>query len=625
MMNKTAILFLICAVLAACGVVPAAEDGWITLFDGKSLDGWKASEHEGTFSVKDGQLVVHGARSHLYYVGPVENANFKNFEFQADVMTTQGSNSGIYFHTEYQPDDWPSKGYECQVNTTHSDRKKTGGLYGVQDVIDDAPSKDGQWFHYYIKVVGKHVTIKIDGKPTVNWIEPGGWDRGGRKIDRGTFALQGHDPKSLVYYKNIQVKPLPDTATDGWIVLFDGTKGLAGWKPSENQGTFSVKDGELIVHGKRSHLFYTGPVCKANFKDFEFQAQVMTMPKANSGIYFHTEYQQDGWPNKGYECQVNTTHSDRKKTGGLYAVKDVMDDAPSKDGKWFQYYIKVQGKHIVIKIDGKTTVDYTEPANVEKEGYPGMPGRKISSGTFAIQGHDPGSIVHYRNIMVKPLDPVKAVVVTGGHEFEHDPFFAMFKNCAAIDCVEAVQKDQSELFEDISDWDYDVIVLYNMTQDISPERQKHFETLLKDRGVGLVALHHAEAAFADWDEYRQIIGAKYPLKNQEIDGVACKTATYKHDIDLTVHVADRDHPITCALDDFDIHDETYHGVWFADDNHVLLTTNHPTSDKTIGWVRPDYGKARVVFLQGGHDSKAYANPSYQTIVTRAVRWTADQL
>ena len=375
----------------------------------------------------------------------------------------------------------------------------------------------------------------------------------------------------------------------------------------------------LVVHGKRSHLFYTGPVHGADFKDFEFQAHVMTSPKANSGIYFHTAYQQTGWPSKGYECQVNTTHSDRKKTGGLYAVRDVMDDAPSQDGHWFHYYIKVQGKHIVIKIDGKTTVDYIEPDNWERGG------RKISSGTFAIQGHDPASIVHYKNIMVKPLDPIKVVVVTGGHDFEREPFFKLFQGYDDIDYVEAMQKDHSELFEDISNWDYDVIVLYNMTQEISPKRQANFTTLLRDRGVGLVALHHCEGAFQNRDEYRQIIGTKYPLQDQTIDGVAFKTGTFKHDVDLTVQIADRDHPITRGLDDFAIHDETYHGLWFAKDNHVLLTTDHETSDKTIGWTRPDYGKARVCLLQGGHDGQAYANPNFRTLIVRAVRWSAGQL
>ena len=620
MMKKTTILLLACAALGAC-TAASADEGWISLFNGENLDGWKASEHEGTFSVKDGQLVVHGDRSHLFYVGPVNNANFKNFEFRADVMTTKGSNSGIYFHTEYQKDGWPGKGYECQVNTTHSDRKKTGGLYGVQDVIDDAPSKDGQWFRYQIKVEGERIIIKIDGKTTVDWVQPRGWERGGRKISSGTFAIQGHDPKSLVYFANIAVRPLPDTP--GWVSLFDG-QSLDGWKASENKDSFSVKDGMIVVNGPRSHLFYTGPVNNADFTDFEFIADVKTEPGSNSGIYFHTEYQETGWPDKGYEVQVNNTHSDWRKTGGLYAVDDVRQP-PSKDNEWFTERIVVRGKHIEVYVNGERTVNYTEPANVAKDGYPNMPGRKVSHGTFALQGHDPKSTVYYKDIMVKPLEPIKAVVVTGGHDFEREPFFAMFDSYADVDYVEAIQKDHSELFEDISDWNYDVIVLYNMTQNISAKRQKNFETLLKDRGVGLVALHHCEAAFADWDEYRQIIGAKYPLKDQTIDGVTCKTGTYKHDVDLTVAIADENHPITCGLKDFTIHDETYHGVWFAPDNHVLLTTDHETSDRTIGWTRPDYGKARVVFLQGGHDGKAYANANYCQLVGQAIRWAGCRL
>src|ERR1043166_542102 len=81
-------------VLAAEG----SEDGWFSLFDGKSLDGWKANENTGTFSVVDGDIVAHGPRSHLFYVGPVSNHDFKNFEFKAEVMTKPSSNSGIYFH-----------------------------------------------------------------------------------------------------------------------------------------------------------------------------------------------------------------------------------------------------------------------------------------------------------------------------------------------------------------------------------------------------------------------------------------------------------------------------------------------------------------------------------------------
>jgi hypothetical protein len=213
-MTKKLVFVLLFAGLLFMGCQTGPQAGqWQSLFDGKTLTGWKASENKDTFTVKDGMIVAHGPRSHLFYVGPAGNATFKNFEFKADVMTTPGSNSGIYFHTTYQETGWPAKGFECQVNTTHSDRKKTGGLYSVQDVMDNAPSKDNKWFNYYIKVEGKHVIIKIDGKTTVDWTEPEGFeppkDMPGRKVSEGTFALQGHDPKSIVYYKKIMVKTLP--------------------------------------------------------------------------------------------------------------------------------------------------------------------------------------------------------------------------------------------------------------------------------------------------------------------------------------------------------------------------------------------------------------------------------
>lgn len=179
-------------------------DGWINLFDGKSLDGWKASEHPATFSVADGAIVVHGDRAHLFYEGPVSNHTFKNFEFKADVMTLPGSNSGIFIHTVYQEEGWPSKGYEIQVNNTHTDWRKTGSIYAIQDV-KEITAKDNEWFTEQVIVQGKKITVKINGK-TINEYTEG---ENGR-LSSGTFALQGHDPKSQVFYKNVMVKPLPD-------------------------------------------------------------------------------------------------------------------------------------------------------------------------------------------------------------------------------------------------------------------------------------------------------------------------------------------------------------------------------------------------------------------------------
>jgi hypothetical protein len=185
----------------------------------------------------------------------------------------------------------------------------------------------------------------------------------------------------------------------GWQLLFDG-KSLNGWKASENQGTFSVQDGELVVFGKRSHLFYTGPVNGANFRNFELSLDIKTFPKANSGVYIHTAFQETGWPDKGYEVQVNNTHKDVKKGAGLYAIKDNLE-APAKDGEWYTMVVRVEGKRIQTFVNGKQIVDFTEPTPPAPP--PNMKGRMLSSGTFAIQGHDPESKVVYRNIKVRAL------------------------------------------------------------------------------------------------------------------------------------------------------------------------------------------------------------------------------
>ena len=190
-----------------------AQDDWVSLFDGQSLEGWKANENPETFSIENGTIVVAGPRAHLFYVGNVHDHTFKNFEFKADVKTMPGANSGMYFHTEYQEEGWPNKGYEVQVNNSHTDWRRTASLYGVDDVRG-APADDNEWFTQHITVRDSLVTIRVDGEVVTEYVEPNDVkeDAGtsGRYLDKGTFALQGHDPESKVYYKNIMVKVLPD-------------------------------------------------------------------------------------------------------------------------------------------------------------------------------------------------------------------------------------------------------------------------------------------------------------------------------------------------------------------------------------------------------------------------------
>ena len=186
----------------------------------------------------------------------------------------------------------------------------------------------------------------------------------------------------------------------GFMSLFDG-KSLDGWRASEHKDSCRVENGEILLGGERSHLFYDGPVSNHDFKNFELRLEVMTEPHSNSGVYFHTQYQETDWPAKGYEAQVNNSHEDWRRTGSLYAVKDV-DTTPVKDGEWFDYAITVRGKQITLKVNGETIVDYTEPED------PPQPDptrdRRLSHGTIALQAHDPGSLVHVRNIRIKPLE-----------------------------------------------------------------------------------------------------------------------------------------------------------------------------------------------------------------------------
>jgi 3-keto-disaccharide hydrolase len=208
--------FVFAFVLAVAMQGSAADEKpgeWIELFDGKTLDGWKASEAVDSFSVKDGCIVAHAAgnqRSHLFYMGATEP--FKDFELEADVKTEPGANSGIYFHTEFQDQGWPNRGYEAQVATSFpNEPRRTGSLYGIVDIADP-PVKDNEWFKYYIKVEGKHIVIKLDAKTVVDYTEPDDppkFQGRDRRLSEGTFALQAHPNSTATFFKNIRVRRLP--------------------------------------------------------------------------------------------------------------------------------------------------------------------------------------------------------------------------------------------------------------------------------------------------------------------------------------------------------------------------------------------------------------------------------
>lgn len=219
-------VLLVLQCIGMMGVVeadsPVQEEAWVELFDGKTLKGWKPVVENSAFRVRDGMILAGGTdMNHLFYEGPVQGGQFQNFDLILEAKTTAGSNSGVFFHTEPQ-EGFLLKGYEAQINATHKDKRKSGSLLDVEH-LSTAPAADDQWFELQITVTGKRIQIKVDGQTTVDYTQPIHPERTERRKQRvlssGQIALQAHDPDSLVYFRNIRIRPLPDSDSQTSLVV----------------------------------------------------------------------------------------------------------------------------------------------------------------------------------------------------------------------------------------------------------------------------------------------------------------------------------------------------------------------------------------------------------------------
>jgi len=237
----SATLVLLSATGSFAADTPQPEEGFVSLFDGKTLDGWKVGENAGVFRVRDGMIVMECPATthrpaHLFYVGAVGRHDFKNFDLKVDVLTFPTANSGIYFHTKYQESDWPKLGIECQIDNSHIDWRRTGSLYGIRNIswgpetppgnntenvtiLPKPPVTDNVWYTQEVIYQDGRVTVKLDGKTMFEYRLPHAdvqhkLPTGMTWLPRGTFALQGHPPMpghiSKTCFKNIRVKVLPD-------------------------------------------------------------------------------------------------------------------------------------------------------------------------------------------------------------------------------------------------------------------------------------------------------------------------------------------------------------------------------------------------------------------------------
>ncbi len=217
-------------------------------------------------------------------------------------------------------------------------------------------------------------------------------------------------------------------------------------------------------------------------------------------------------------------------------------------------------------------------------------------------------------------EKIRVLLTFGGHGFQQKPFFAMFDAMKDVEYTKAPMPESAKLLAPGLQKEFDAIVMFDMVGSISPEQQQAFVALLNE-GIGVVSLHHNMGAHRKWDEFRKIIGGKFIFEPGEIDGEKLGKSGWSHGQDMKVTVADKDHPITKGLKDFEIHDETYNKYYTADDVKVLLTTDHPKNDPELAWVL-NYGKSRVFYFMLGHDAKTWENPNFPEILARGIRWTA---
>ncbi len=262
-----------------------AADTWQDLFDGKSLEGWTANEQPGSFQVVDGAIVCNGPRSHLFYTGPIQNARFRNFEFEAQVIARRGANSGVYFHTAFQERNWLNQGYEVQVNGTatgeggYSENKRTGSLYGIRNVYRTLVPDD-QWFTLRIRVLGRRISIHVNDVLTVDYVEPEDAPTGGyrhRRLGEGTFSLQCHDPGSRVLYRKVRVRNLSSPAD------------LSG--PVPDPALFSISTNLAALHANNFpvidlHTHLKGGLTLREVLDRNFRTGINAGIAINGGLGF---------------------------------------------------------------------------------------------------------------------------------------------------------------------------------------------------------------------------------------------------------------------------------------------------------------------------------------------------
>jgi len=229
-MKRITTLLLALGILAAAPTIAVAQlteemrrDGWVSIFDGATLEGWRQNDtgnNAGVFRVEDGSIVGTGGRQHLYFM-----EEFTNFELMLDAKINNDGNSGVFVKSQWQDNAWPTSGFEVQINSSHSDPQRTGSLWSIVR-WPNVTHGDDEWFTLHIICRGNDITVRVNDETLYTYTcqragRGGGQGAGqgaappqiteqNRRISQsGYIALQQHHDGSVVHFRNIFVRRLP--------------------------------------------------------------------------------------------------------------------------------------------------------------------------------------------------------------------------------------------------------------------------------------------------------------------------------------------------------------------------------------------------------------------------------
>ena len=353
------------------------EAGWVRLFDGQTLYGWKANS-DLNWTVKDGVLSADKGSPGLLCT----TTRFADYELRCDYKVAVGGNSGIFLRTAFKPTDPAVDCYELNMCDTHASFA-TGAL--VKRAKPESPViGDGEWHSFHVRVEGPKIGVQFDGKQVLEYN-----DTTEKPLTTGFIGLQMNGGK--IEFRNVYLKPL------GTQSLFDGQT-LNGWREVPgSKSQFTVKEG--TIHVKDGRGFLETEQTAGNFV-LQFEA-ITNGDKLNSGIFFRAMPGTEKAPSNGYEFQIQSgfkggdrTQPDDHGTGAIFkraSARRVI----SSDRQWFTAMLVADGPHITTWIDGVQVVDWTDdrPANDNPR-----EGQRLKPGHFSLQGHDPTTDLAFRSL-----------------------------------------------------------------------------------------------------------------------------------------------------------------------------------------------------------------------------------